>query len=337
MSIEKEYGGCLHFELNKGKSGIFDIPGFSKIELDSGRSALQYLCGIDRYKRIWLPLYNCPLVTKRLENTNIQIIYYHICEDFCPRVDTADFKEGDLFCFINYWGCMEDDLISEISGWQGTTPVDIVIDNIPAFFYPPIKDVFNIYSCRKFIGVPDGAYIVYNGHAEEVLKDAHSLEKSISYMRYYYLLKAVECGSNEAYHDYLDSEKAITDRDEPYGMSELTKRVLSTVDYESIKTQRRENYARIHDSLGATNQLTLNNKTQTPSVYPYLFENKELRDRLIENRIYVSRQWKHIMTDDRANAYEKKIAEYMIPLPIDQRYSVEDMDYISDMVKRFVG
>ncbi len=324
-------------ELNKGKGGFFDMPGFSQIELDSGRSALQYICEIDRYRRIWLPLYNCPLVTKRLEKTNIEIKHYNISKDFKPQVNIADFMEGDLFCFINYWGCMEDELISEIAGWQNTTPVDVVIDNIPAFFFPPINDVYNIYSCRKFIGVPDGAYIVYNGHAAEMIRDGHALEKCISYMRYYYLLKAVECGSNDAYQDYLESERAITERNEPYEMSELTRRVLAAVDYAGIKDQRRENFMKLHDVLGATNQLRLNSKTQTPSVYPYLFENRELRDRLIENRIYVSRQWKHVMTEGRANSFEKRIAEYMIPLPIDQRYTLEDMEYIADMVKRFVG
>lgn len=332
MRNYEEYGGCLHLELPYGKDYFSKYEG--KVELDSGRSALQYIIGIKDYKRIWLPLYNCPLVTKRLEPMDIDIVYYNINNDFRPQVNPAEFHDKDLFCWINYWGCMQDDLVDEMGRLQFTTPADVIIDNIPAFFYPPKSGMYNIYSCRKFIGVPDGAYVIWDGQYDLLRKNVGKLGQFEGYKRYTYLLRAMEQGSNKAYGDYLESEDAITDRAIPCAMSKPTKRVLSGVDYEDIKNRRIKNFRKVDEILGQTNLLNINKDTITPSVYPYLSRSIALREKLIENRIYVSMLWKHILSDNRANIFEKEIAEYMIPLPIDQRYSTDDMEYIASIVRK---
>lgn len=307
----------------------------NKIELDCGRSALQYIVRMKTYKRIWLPVYNCPLIMRRLEPMDIEIVSYNIGDDFKPEVDKNNFRDGDLFCWINYWGCMKETLLEEMGSWQFVTPVDMIIDNIPAFFSPPQRGMYNIYSCRKFIGVPDGAYLIYDG-MEGVSEGSKAQKKVLSeyegYRRYMYLLKSIEQGSNEAYKDYLESEEEFTERTEVYEMSKITKRFLTGLDYGRIKSKRRENYRTLDEILKCTNLLDLNGDTQTPAVYPYLSENPLLRDKLIERKIYVSRHWRHILTNHRANSFEKYIANFMIPLPIDQRYSTEDMKYMAHVI-----
>lgn len=78
--------------------------------------------------------------------------------------------------------------------------------------------------------------------------------------------------------------------------------------------------------------MDINISTNTPSVYPYLTTSKQLRDKLIDNKIYISRFWKHVLTNELANDFEKDLAEYLIPLPIDQRYERSDMNYIASKV-----
>ena len=41
-----------------------------------------------------------------------------------------------------------------------------------------------------------------------------------------------------------------------------------------------------------------------------------------------------MLTNELANKFEKDLAEYLIPLPIDQRYDEQDMQYIANMVKK---
>ena len=39
----------------------------------------------------------------------------------------------------------------------------LIIDNTQAFYEPPRKGAYNVYSCRKFFGVSDGAYLIKEG------------------------------------------------------------------------------------------------------------------------------------------------------------------------------
>ena len=114
----------------------------------------------------------------------------------------------------------------------------------------------------------------------------------------------------------------------------LTKVILGSVDYESVIKKRKENFMVLHESLGSKNRLSFNTESNTPSVYPYLCSNIKLRERLLERKIYISRFWKHVLTNELANDFEKDLAEFLIPLPIDQRYETDDMDYIARMVKQ---
>ncbi len=63
-----------------------------------------------------------------------------------------------------------------------------------------------------------------------------------------------------------------------------------------------------------------------------MFKYKTTRE-IVERKIYISRFWKHVLTNELANDFEKDLAEFLIPLPIDQRYETDDMDYIARMVK----
>lgn len=326
---ENEYGGCLWLELPQMKADYYSAYKKNKIDVDSGRSAIQYIIQHQKYKRIWLPVYNCPLVADRIKRTSqIEIIYYNLREDFFPDIDVRILKKGDAFLWVNYCGSMFCELVDRVAGLQEETEADVIIDNIPAFFSEPRMNVFNIYSCRKFIGVPDGGYIIGTQVKRETLQTYNTAEN------YYYLLKAMENGSNSAYVDYQKSEERITEEDQAYGMPALTQRILGSVNYEYIKNIRVRNFLVLHEQLGGKNKIKVDFNTQTPSVYPYFVRDKELRQRLIDNKIYVSRFWKHILTNEKANLFEKDLAEYLIPLPIDQRYTEDNMRQLANMVYR---
>ena len=86
---KKEYGGCLWLDFSRERDYFHEYA--DKIELDSGRSALQYIIEEKDYKRLWLPIYNCPLVSKRLKDTKIELLYYNLDEEFRPRVNKRNF------------------------------------------------------------------------------------------------------------------------------------------------------------------------------------------------------------------------------------------------------
>ena len=63
-----------------------------------------------------------------------------------------------------------------------------------------------------------------------------------------------------------------------------------------------------------------------PMVYPYLADNPRLRARLIQKKIYVASYWPGIENCG-------SLQESILPLPIDQRYEIEDMKRIVEAVK----
>lgn len=326
----REYGGCLNIEIGSLGRDYYYSYKENRVDVDSGRSGLQYIIENYGYKRIWLPVYNCPLVEKRIrEVSTIEIVWYNIDSRFKPIVDIKALQEGDILLWVNYCGIMNKNLIDEIVKLQEMSPVRIIIDNIPAYFSEPRMDVLNLYSCRKFIGVPDGGHVIGNNIIRKKLPTYSTAEN------YTYLLKAIETGSNSVYSDYLESEKRFLGSGTAYGMPKLTRRFLESVDYDIIIKKRKENFLTLHELLKNSNGLNIDISTNTPSVYPYLTTKKQLRDMLIDNKIYISRFWKHVLINERSNDFEKNLAEYLIPLPIDQRYGKSDMNYIANKVIEF--
>lgn len=70
-------------------------------------------------------------------------------------------------------------------------------------------------------------------------------------------------------------------------------------------------------------------------VYPYYRHQKGLREYLTKNKIYVAKYWPNIGERSGKDNLEADLAEFLLPLPIDQRYGEEEMNYIIETIKNF--
>jgi hypothetical protein len=68
-------------------------------------------------------------------------------------------------------------------------------------------------------------------------------------------------------------------------------------------------------------------------VYPYLSSAKGLRERLIENKVFVARYWPNVLDWTTKDDIDYLLAYQMQPLPIDQRYGVEEMNRTISLIK----
>ena len=105
-------------------------------------------------------------------------------------------------------------------------------------------------------------------------------------------------------------------------MSNLTNRLLKTIDYTGIANKRRENFTYLHSFLNETNELDLVlNDVEVPMVYPYLKAgNNAIRDELIQNNIYTATYWLNVKDwVENTEAVENYLQENLMALPIDQR------------------
>jgi hypothetical protein len=67
-------------------------------------------------------------------------------------------------------------------------------------------------------------------------------------------------------------------------------------------------------------------------VYPYLTDDAALKQRLIQDEIFVATYWPNVMEWCSNDDIEYKLATRIIPLPIDHRYGMKDMRRIINTI-----
>ena len=69
-------------------------------------------------------------------------------------------------------------------------------------------------------------------------------------------------------------------------------------------------------------------------MYPLLIKNgAAIRKALQKDKIYIPTLWPNVMEECEPNSLEYRYAADILPIPIDQRYDKEDMQYITSNLK----
>lgn len=314
-----EFGGCLPLEPLSSKNDPFrNIP---KLQLNSGRSAMLVATRICGAKKVYLPYYLCPTVKQFFLGRGYVVQEYNIDQRFLPV--EIRLKKEEMLVWTNYYGCMPEEIINSAVNMYGE---QLIIDNTQAFFCEPREKAWNVYSCRKFVGVPEGAYLVHAGLDQKEWTDNIDGWK--------YLQTAALNSSNIAYGEYLKNDSRF-DRG-IQSMSYLTRQYLNAVDYRQVKNQREKNFEVLHSRLATYNELTeapILWNGGSALVYPFMKKGNEvIRKSLLQRRIYTPTWWKHMLMSKETTPTEKRFARTIIPLPIDQRYTEIEMEHLADIV-----
>ena len=317
----REIGSFIPFEFNT--KGIEYYSGYAgnMVRVNSGRTAIMYAVKVLRPKRLFLPYFNCPDLLSALQRIHSNIVLYKLNDDLSPKL--CDLSSSDCIVYTNYFGLMSKDNLGRVQKLGAT----VIFDNAQAFFAPPVLNQYNAYSCRKFFGVPDGGYLIKDG------LEPMALPQGSSWQGCGHLFRAIDEGQNSAYITYLENEKRIGN--ETTGMSALTKYMLANIDYSKSILKRKQNYCALNEMLQEINERPFKiDENMVPYIYPLCISCEKLRRNLIDNRIYVSRWWRHVLDELETNTIEWRLAKYLLPLPIDQRYDASDMEYIADIVRK---
>ena len=303
-----------------------ELPRFEEfhknaIRLNTGRNCLEYILRTREYKKVYLPYYTCEVVLEPFKKLGISYEFYYIDLNFEIR-DNLTLKADEALLYVNYYGLKQRyvELLAEKLGNR------LIVDNTQAFYAKPLPGIDTFYTCRKFFGVPDGAYLYTEKKLEE------KFEQDLSFDRMTSLTKRIDLGAEAGYGDFRETTKALAGQPIKR-MSKLTHRMMQGIDYDLIAQRRRANYQQLHSALGKCNTLCLPLEEETvPMVYPYLAPFKSFRERLIENKVFVARYWPNVLEWTTEKDIEYLLAYQMQPLPIDQRYGEEDMNKIITLI-----
>lgn len=317
----KAIGGYFGVELNGGVE-YHACQGPDMFRLNTSRNALELILRGRGYKALYLPYYTCDVLLEPIRRTGVKVKFYDVNEALDPVVTPA-LKDGEAFLYTNYFG-LKYSTVKRLSKEYGRR---LVVDNAQAFYAIPVDGIDTFYSARKFFGVSDGAYLYAVGLETDKLPQDESWERMTAQ------LKRVDKGAQAGYADFQHAEESLCGM-LPARMSELTHRILSSVDYDAAAECRRRNYKRLDETLRDTNRLSLSLENDAvPMAYPYLpVEDKELRERLISEKIFVAKYWPNVLVWTKDGSVMHNLAENLLPLPVDQRYGDDDMDRIIEVI-----
>jgi len=313
----KEFGGYIEFE---NYSGLEFYP--DAVALNCARNCLAFLIEARGIKKIHIPLMLCSSVKEVCEKYFVEIEFYSINGDFTPQID-FDFKENEYLYLVNYYGQLSNDVLSEFKAKYQ----NVIVDNVQAFFQEPIDGTDTIYTCRKFFGVSDGAYLVTDS------KLNRTLPVDISYPRMNFLLARYETNAEDHYQEYVTNNELF--KDEPVKrMSKLTHNLLRGIEYESIKERRKSNFIYLHSHLGSINKLSLT-IPEGPFSYPLLVGGgSELRKQLQKRKIYIPTLWPEVIDIYPPESLEVYYSKDILPLACDQRYAKADLAVIVNAIRK---
>lgn len=312
----KEIGGYFEFEHFFGKE-----YHRKALRLNTARSCLWYIINSKNYKKIFIPYFLCDSIKNFLHYIKFNYEFYKInsLTDFDINIKP---KKNECLYIVDYYGLLSKEKILFLKNKFK----NIILDYSHSFFKFPVSNVETFYSCRKFFGVPDGAYLYLYS------KNNIPLEQDLSFNRFEHLFGRFEFNAQQFYKSFKKNNDILKDKI-PFKMSKLTQNILKAINYDIVIKKRNDNFNYLHSRLNKINILKFD-KIYAPFSYPLLTNNIELRRMLIDKNIFIPTLWPNCTecNDEKSKFY----STHIIPLPCDQRYNKNDMDIICKHIFRLV-
>ena len=307
----KEIGGYFGLEKLISNEYYRDL-----IPLNTGRNALLYLLKARQIKKLYIPYYLCNSVSDMCSRNGYELGYYNVNTDFMP-IFNKPLADDEYLYVVNYYGQLTEEKVIDLRRQF----IQIILDNTHAFFQRPLDGIDTIYSCRKFFGVPDGAYLSTDADFKEVL------DVDVSRGRMTHILGRYEGVASHFYNEFQANDASF--KTEPLKkMSKLTHNLLGAIDYDRVRRIRNENYAFLERKLSGLNNL----KLLAPNgafAYPfYVTDGTEIRRVLAQNKIYIPTLWPNVLTTTPRDWIEQDYAANILPLPCDQRFGIRAMMFV---------
>lgn len=311
-------GGYFELELQKGEHYHKDA-----LMLNTARNCFEYILKARRYKKVYMPFYTCDVMFQPLAKLRIDYSYYHINDKF-EIEELPVLNGGEAILYTNYFA-LKQDYVIQLASHYGS---QLIVDNAQAFYAPRLEGLDTFYSARKFFGVPDGAYL----YTDCILDECFQQDVSINRMSH--LLGRIEYGAEVAYQDFRKADDSLDNLPIRY-MSKLTDAILMSIDYTQVAKQRRKNYMYIMQSLARTNLLQFTPPDNcVPMAYPYVSNIFQLRQCMINNRVYIPRYWDGVGGLVDEGSVEHMLYLNLLSLPIDQRLDMQDIDKILNVISQ---
>ena len=352
MTFERRIGGEMEIypeDLSaKGNVSAWPVfPGKERFKCNIGRSALQL--SLADWQRntsvkgcVWIPDYLCKSVSSSIEVMGIPIQRYI---DIPSSIEFSAFpvpKDNDLVVIVHFFGKLNTNALKWLStkavrGWR-------VLEDCVQSPYTQGAGVVGEYvitSMRKWWPTPDGA--AFYKAASTVMPEIEPPDEGFISQRFAaQLLRATDGGESTSLAWINNSEEKLEDSP-PRACSWIAEQLLSRVDKAGAILRRRKNWQFLQDSLNEDLRCSAFihplYETLLPVEVPLSFPIRvasgyrdRLRAWLNERQIYCPIHWQ---LRDTASVPAKELSEEILSLPLDQRYTENNMERIVEALADF--
>jgi len=329
--MTKEIGSFYQLNFNFKLQNIYKniIQTNDKYFFISGRNCIKFLIEKSKIKKYLLPNYLCESIINNFKDVEFE--FYDINNDFTIDLlyleNMINNQQYEAIYIIDYFG-IKDRNIDNIIRICRENKIIIIQDYTQSITEDLYGDIC-LASFRKFLPTPFGC--VLQDNICLLPKQSRTVSFQILFLNLIKLfamfLKKINIFKNIWYKLLCFCENKLDD---------IKSFRFDHINYLLYLLYRNENNHKIRNN----NFIYLKKKCKLKPVfdnnfiYPIIFSNKEERDKirykLIEKSIYPVVYWPlNFDIDNKCNHY---IADRILCLPIDDRYSEIDMDYISDII-----
>lgn len=283
----------------------------------NGKSCLFALFKYLNTNRIWYPEYICPSIV--FKDFNLE--FYPVNIDLSVPLENINlFSNGDIILVPNYFGFSNETLIKACKE-KSLLVIEDLCQSI--FSEPSVYSDYAIYSLSKHLPLSDGGVIYSKLNKPMAQKEVYDI-----YLNQLFKIREKRARfdtgeNNDWYKLYNESKSCKYIGDFKCSLSTLQR--LNNIDLYKRRNVFQNNYKHLNltpliNSLYPTGFLTLLKRRQ------------KVLDILYKNNIFPAIHWNitNILPKIKNNYF---LSDRLITIPIDQRYSLEEMERISDLIK----
>lgn len=294
------------------------------IALSNGRACIGVILKSISIKRCFLPNYTCDAIYHPFDIGNVPYDLYNVDNKMEP-LNLPVLEVGEYFYYINYFG-VKNNVIKKLYKKYGAK---LIIDNTHDFFKKKQFDCWSFTSARKYFGVPDGAF----------LYSPYPLQNNFERFNLYSLQHNVgrlKGNQMKAFGEYQEYERSLNC--EIKKISLVSEKLLSSVNIDFNVKRRKENFQSLHKKLGHLNNFVFSDleDNDTPFAYPFLPEKYFSKSALYPYNIFIPTLWGDALKRDITTLFEKRLAENLMALPVDERYNEQDINFMANQIVRIL-
>lgn len=208
----------------------------------------------------------------------------------------------------------------------------------------PISDAdYIVASIRKWCGVPDGGFAIckdgcFINKPTQTDKAMVEAKRIASELKYQFLFEGK--GDKPSFKaKYREGEELLDNQMDYYAIGELSVAIQAELDVELLKKKRRANFKVLmdgfHNKKGIKVVFNILPTDVVPLYFPIFVDDREaIQDHLADNDIYAPVVWPKADNCPAIDEVAETIYEKILCIPIDQRYDVDDMQRIVNVINK---